>query len=113
MEDLIALVMRAQACDLDAYGRLVQRFQDMAVGYAYAILGDVHLAEDVAQEAFIEAYTNLVKLRHPAAFSAWLRKIVFKHCDRLTRGKRIVTVPLDTATEANMGESDPAVIVET
>jgi RNA polymerase sigma factor (sigma-70 family) len=112
MEDLIALVTRAQACDLDAYGCLVQRFQDMAVGYAYAYLGDVHLAEDAAQEAFIEAYANLVKLHHPAAFSAWLRKIVFKHCDRLRRRKRIVTVPLDTAAEAIVDESDPAVIVE-
>jgi len=112
MEDLNTLITRAQACDLDAYGRLVQRFQDMAVGYAYAILGDVHLAEDVAQEAFIEAYANLVKLRHSAAFSAWLRKIVYKHCDRLRRRKRIVTVPLDTAAEAIVSESDPAVIVE-
>ena len=112
MEDLNVLITRAQACDLDAYGRLVQRFQDMAVGYAYTILGDVHLAEDVAQEAFVEAYANLVKLHHPAAFSAWLRKIVFKHCDRLRRRKRIVTVPLDTAAQAIVGESDPAVIVE-
>ncbi|MFT5085666.1 MAG: hypothetical protein ACI906_002517 [Candidatus Latescibacterota bacterium] len=31
----------------------------MAVGYAGAILKDAHLAEDVAQEAFIEAYKDL------------------------------------------------------
>src|SRR6266498_4502313 len=63
MDDLIALVTRAQACDLDAYGCLVQRFQDMAVGYGYAILGDVHLAEDAAQEAFITAYIELPELQ--------------------------------------------------
>ncbi len=112
MDDLIALVTRAQACDLDAYGCLVQRFQDMAVGYAYAYLGDVHLAEDAAQEAFIEAYAHLVQLRHPAAFAAWLQKIVFKHCDRLTRGKQLATVPLDAASEVAAGASDLAALIE-
>lgn len=112
MEDLIALVTRAQACDLDAYGCLVQRFQDMAVGYAYAYLGDVHLAEDAAQEAFIEAYVNLIQLRHPAAFAAWLRKIVFKHCDRLRRGKQLATVPLEAANEMAAGASDLVALIE-
>jgi RNA polymerase sigma factor (sigma-70 family) len=112
MDDLIGLVTRAQACDLDAYGCLVQRFQDMAVGYAYTYLGDAHLAEDVAQEAFLEAYANLVQLRHPAAFAAWLRKIVFKHCDRLTRGKQLATVPLDAANDVAAGASDLAAPIE-
>ena len=43
MEELGSLISRAQAGDLDAYGSIVQRFQDMAVGYAYSILGDFHL----------------------------------------------------------------------
>jgi len=59
MDELDLLIIRAQAGDLDAFGTLVQRFQDMAVGYAYSILGDFHLAQDAAQEAFIEAYRNL------------------------------------------------------
>jgi RNA polymerase sigma factor (sigma-70 family) len=112
MEDLIALVRRAQACDPDAYSCLVQRFQDMAVGYAYTYLSDVHLAEDAAQEAFLEAYANLVQLRHPAAFAARLRKIVFKHCDRLTRGKQLATVPLDAANEVAAGASDLVALIE-
>ena len=63
MEQLDSLVVRARAGDLDAYGRVVRRFQDMACGYAYSILGDFHLAEDAAQEAFVEAYRCLAKLR--------------------------------------------------
>lgn len=41
--DLPALVRRAQAGDHLAYAQLVRRFQDMAVGYAYALLRE-HLA---------------------------------------------------------------------
>jgi hypothetical protein len=52
VEELETLLVKAQSGDLEAYGEIVQRFQDMAVAYARAILGDFHLAEDVAQEAF-------------------------------------------------------------
>ena len=76
----------AQAGDELAFAELVRSHQDRAVAYATAILGDYHLAEDAAQEAFVDAYRQLRSLRAPEAFGGWLRTIVFKHCDRLTRG---------------------------
>ncbi len=95
MDTLQSLVIRAQNRDLDAYTGLVHRFQNMAVGYAYSIVGDFHLAEDVAQEAFVRAYLELDQLREPAAFAGWFRRIVFMRCNRLTRKKRWLTVDLD------------------
>ena len=93
------LVLQAEAGDADAFGRLVEAFQDMAYGYAYTILTDFELARDATQEAFVSAYRDLAKLREPRAFAGWLRRIVRKQCDRLTRGKRIPTVPLSRATD--------------
>jgi DNA-directed RNA polymerase specialized sigma24 family protein len=55
VEALFSLVARAQSGDLEAYTAIVRRFQDMAVGYGYSLLGDMHLAEDAAQEAFASA----------------------------------------------------------
>ena len=92
MEDLRALVIDAQAGDLSAFEAIVQQLQDLAVGYAYSILGDFHLAEDAAQEAFISAFLNLHQLCEPVALSNWFRSVVFKHCDRLTRRKRLETI---------------------
>lgn len=103
MADQITIIQVAQKGDVSAYGEIVRRFQDMAYGYAYAILGDFQLAQDAAQEAFIEAYRQLADLKEPKAFPGWLKRIIFKHCDRLTRGKRILTVPLEEA----MGEQSP------
>ena len=99
MEALESLVRQVQAGNLDAYGAIVRRFQDMALGYAYSILGDFQLAEDAAQEAFLEAYLTLSQLRDPDAFSGWFRPIVRKHCNRLTRKKGIETVPLEAAVD--------------
>ena len=112
MEELGSLISRAQAGDLDAYGAIVQQFQDMAVGYAYSILGDFHLAEDAAQEAFIEAYPILSRVYGPVVFPGWLRRIIFKHCNRLTRGKRDELMPLETMVEIPSSRRDPADEIE-
>ena len=98
-EGIESLVKRARAGDLDAFGQIVRRFQDMAHGYAFSYLGDFHRAEDVAQEAFIDAYLKLPRLCEPAAFPGWFRRIVRTHCHRAVRGRRMEAVPLDAALE--------------
>ncbi len=108
MEELRLLVIRARSGDLEAFGEIVRRFQDMAHGYAYSFLGDFHLAEDVAQEAFLDAYRQLPNLRNPEAFSSWFRRVVFKHCDRITRGKHIQTVSMDVAVATIAGKDTGA-----
>src|SRR4030095_14990485 len=92
MDALEVIVTRARDGGDEDLGILVRRFQDMAVGYGYSILHDFQLAEDAAQEAFFEAYRTLSKLREPAAFAGWFRRIVFKQCDRITRRRVVATV---------------------
>src|SRR5258706_4099164 len=104
---LAALVTRAQAGDLEAFDALVRRCQDMAVGYAYSLLGEWGPAQDVAQEAFIQVYRDLPKLRAPEAFLAWFRRIIFKHCDRQWRAQRLEIVPL-AAIAHTAGDDGPA-----
>ena len=112
MQDLTTLIQRAQQRDPEAYGEIIARFQAMAYGYAYAFLGDFQLAQDAAQEAFIEAYQCLPTLREARAFPAWFKRIVFKHCDRLTRGKRLETLPLESADETAAPHPSPAEIFD-
>ena len=56
MTELQALVRAAQDGDKEAFGQVVRRFQDMAYASAYATVGDAGLAQDIAQEAFLDAY---------------------------------------------------------
>jgi RNA polymerase sigma factor (sigma-70 family) len=112
IEELTTLVVQSQAGNLNAYSKIVRNFQDMAVGYAYSIVGSFQLAEDAAQEAFIDAYLNLEKLRSAPAFPGWLKKIIFKHCDRLTRGKRVSIVPLEDTAQLPSIHPEPAQIAQ-
>jgi RNA polymerase sigma factor (sigma-70 family) len=95
MDDLDAWVRRASAGDAAAFDVLVAGIQDMAVGYAYSLLGDFQLAQDAAQDAFLEAYLSLRTLRDPTAFPAWFRTLVFRRCRRTQRRKQVRTIPLD------------------
>jgi len=94
MDELNALLKAAQKGDLDATGELLERFQSMATGYAYSLLGDEHLAEDAVQAAYFEACLQLSRVYSAEAFPAWLRRLVFKQCDGIRR-KRKQTVAFD------------------
>jgi RNA polymerase sigma factor (sigma-70 family) len=106
-EQITSLAQAAQRGDEYAFATLVRALQDIAVAYAASILRDYHLAEDAAQEAFVEAYRELANLREPAAFQAWFRKILFKHCDRLTRRKQRPLTDLDSARTAAAPSPSP------
>ena len=103
MEEIESLVITAADTNvalaerLGAFGKIVVRFQDLAYGCAYVLLGDFHLAEDAAQEAFLAAYRQLPKLRQPRAFPGWFRRIVISQCQRITRRKSLPTTALDAA----------------
>ena len=112
METIEELVTAAQGGEREAFGEIVRRFQGMACAGAYAVVGDAQLAEDVAQEAFMEAFSNLAKLREAAAFPGWFRRILFKQGDRVIRGKRVAMVPIENTFEVPVMELNPALVVE-
>jgi RNA polymerase sigma factor (sigma-70 family) len=113
-----ALVIKATDLDAtlaerhEAFCALVGIFQDMAYACAYAVLGDFHLAENAAQEAFISAWQKLGQLRQPEAFPGWFRRIVLTECNRLTRGKRHPTIALEEGAHVHARLADPQTAVE-
>ncbi len=109
--DLATLIRQVQQGNTDAYEPIVQRFQDMAVGYGYARLGDVQLAEDAAQEAFLTAYIALPSLHEPAAFPGWFRRIVIKHIDRIQRKRRAI-LRLDMLANVAGERQNPVELLE-
>jgi len=59
----------------EAFAPIVERYADAVFGIALARLGDFHDAQDVAQQAFVEAFERLDGLRDPARLGGWLRSI--------------------------------------
>ena len=69
------LVHSARAGDLDAFGRLVERFEARVRAVALAAGLDPAAAEDVAQETFVAAHEGLQGLEKPGAFPGWIARI--------------------------------------
>jgi len=69
------LVLRCLEGDSDAYGGLVERYQGAVYAAAYYYVGRHGAAEDVAQEAFLNAYRALARLKDPERFGPWLKAI--------------------------------------
>lgn len=69
------LVGRLLAGDVTAFEVIVGRHRAALVAAAAARLGSLEDAEDVAQEAFVQAYFRLRQLRDPDALRPWLRRI--------------------------------------
>lgn len=92
----VALVGAAQRGDADAWPALIDRFEDIAVASAVGLCGDLDEAADVAQEAFVLAFRHIDALHDPAAFPAWLLRLVRTATNRRSRRRRPVTVPFTT-----------------
>ena len=90
-----ALAGAAQQGDASAWPELIDRFEDIAVASAVGLCGDLDEAPDIAQEAFVLAFRHIAGLRDPAAFPAWLLRLVRTATNRRTRRRRPAAVSLD------------------
>jgi RNA polymerase sigma-70 factor (ECF subfamily) len=76
-EELVNLCLSGNK---DAFGELVMRYQGVVYGLAYHLVGNFEDARDLAQEAFVRAYTRLSDLRDKTKFASWLKRVTFSVC---------------------------------
>jgi len=69
------LVDAVLAGDTDAYRALVDRESRSVVGLCMGILRDMDEAQDVAQDAFVQAFRSLASYRGDGTFGAWIGRI--------------------------------------
>ena len=95
------LVSRAQRGDQAAFAEIASASYGRLHSLAYGILRDRALAEDAVQQAMLDAWRNLPKLRDPARFEAWSYRLTVNVCyAEAKRAKRwLPNMPIDTLRE--------------
>lgn len=81
------LVAFSIAGEEEAYRILVERYVRLAGSIAYARVGDVDIARDVAQDGLCDAYINLRRLRDRTKFGPWLAGIIRRKAIGWVRSK--------------------------
>ena len=87
--------------DRDAFRALVERESAGLVRICHRILGDLHEAEDAAQEAFVTAFRSLSSWRGDGPFGAWLARIAVRIALRQAARRRPVAWIDAVQPEAN------------
>ncbi|GAC1387079.1 MAG: hypothetical protein NVSMB33_16620 [Ktedonobacteraceae bacterium] len=90
-----ALVELVLADNQDAFAVLVERYKDAVQNLAYRMLSNVTEAEDVTQETFVRAYTQLVTYKPAHKFSTWLLSIASHLAIDQLRRRRFLALPLE------------------
>ena len=93
-----AWIARCVAGDAESFRPLVQRYQRLVFSVALRMLGGRAEAEDVAQQAFVDAYDALDRFRGEGrahAFSTWLVRIAVNRAKDVLKSKRRTEEPLE------------------
>lgn len=98
MQSTEQLVELAKGGKREAIATLVNRYERAAVATAWGILGDFHLAQDVTQDSFVNAFRQLSQLRSSKTFGTWLMTSVRRNAVRMKgRQQRETTVEFPLA----------------
>src|SRR5262249_40926670 len=88
--------------DPAAFGELVHRYQDRLYHTIYRLVGNVEDAQDVVQDAFLNAYQALGGFKGDSLFFTWLYRIAVNTAISMKRKQR-VTISMDTQHEGGEG----------
>lgn len=88
------LVELALDGDQEAYGVLVRRYQRRLTAFLSQLVGDLELARELTQEAFVRAWSALERFDPRYRFSTWLFRIAHNLGIDQLRRKRLQTVSL-------------------
>jgi len=101
----IELVTRAQSGDRNAFSELVRTHAQGVLNVIYRMCGDMQIAEDAAQETFIQAWLRLQSYRPQASLRNWLYRIAVNTAiDMLRKEKRILPSAIE---DLNLTDSGP------
>lgn len=76
----LGLVIRVQRGDSAAFESLMVAHHHRLFRAAQGILRDPHLAEDATQQAFLDVWRDIRRLRDPARFEAWSYRLLVRVC---------------------------------
>jgi RNA polymerase sigma factor (sigma-70 family) len=85
--------------DQSGYKRLYTQYSKAMYNTSLRIVNNESDAEDILQEAFLDAFRSINNFAYRSTFGAWLKRIVINKSINLLKSKRLSTISFDEQTE--------------
>jgi RNA polymerase sigma factor (sigma-70 family) len=89
------LVVECKQGSKKACYELYKLYSKAMLNVAFRIVGNIAEAEDVLQEAFVDAFSKLKDFRQDTTFGLWLKQIVVNRSINLLRKRKLDLVDLE------------------
>lgn len=100
------LVLECKQGSKKACYELYKLYSKAMLNVAFRIVGNIAEAEDVLQEAFVDAFSKLKDFRQDTTFGLWLKQIVVNRSINLLRKRRLELVDLEEGQLENIAEEE-------
>ena len=100
------LVVECKRGSKKACFELYRLYSKAMLNIAFRIVGSVDEAEDVLQEAFLDAFSRIKNFRQETTFGLWLKQIVVHRSINLLRKRKLELIELDDEHTNNITEEE-------
>lgn len=100
------LVVECKQGSKKACYELYRLYSKAMLNVAFRIVGDIAEAEDVLQEAFVDAFAKLKDFRQDTTFGLWLKQIVVNRSINLLRKRKLELVELEDGHLENIADDE-------
>jgi len=101
------LVVECKKGSKKACYELYRLYSKAMLNVAFRIVGNIAEAEDVLQEAFVDAFSKLKDFRQDTTFGLWLKQIVVNRSINLLRKRRLELIELEGEQIENIADDEP------
>ncbi|MDB5125005.1 MAG: polymerase subunit sigma-24 [Mucilaginibacter sp.] len=101
------LVVECKQGSKKACYELYKLYAKAMLNVSFRIVGNIAEAEDVLQEAFLDAFSKLKDFRQDATFGLWLKQIVVNRSINLLRKRKLELIELDGEQFENLADEEP------
>ena len=98
----VELIHRILDGDDTSFTELMNKYKKSVHALVWRKIGDFHIAEEITQDTFLQAYQKLSTLKEPQRFASWLYVIASRRCLAWQRKKRILTKSLEVTDRSQI-----------
>ena len=100
------LVVECKQGSKKACYELYKLYSKAMLNVAFRIVGNIAEAEDVLQEAFVDAFSKLKDFRQDTTFGLWLKQIVVNRSINLLRKRKLDIIDLEGDQLENIADEE-------